>query len=145
MKKIYYDYKNTGIKTIRGTGRFILVTGLIATLIAFINCFDSTGFGNDFMWSGLVYVLLIFAATFFSFGVCLLLAYLGENAFVARKQREALLAEKGIELAFFDSKDTDKITIKNKETGYIIDVTPAYFEYLKSQHGENMYEILEQK
>jgi sensor histidine kinase regulating citrate/malate metabolism len=96
------------------------------------------------MWDRFVSVLLIFAATFFVFGLCLLLAYLGENAFVASKQREALLAEKGIELAFFYSENTNKITIKNKDTGYIEDVTPAYFEYLKSQHGENMYEILEE-
>jgi hypothetical protein len=118
---------------------------LLATLIAFINCFVSTGsYGGDveFLWSGFVIVLLIFAATFLGFGVCLLLAYLGESAFVARKQREELLAVNGIKL-HFDGIET--IKIKNKQSGWISNVSLSGFEQLKAQDGEDAYEVLEQK
>jgi hypothetical protein len=143
MKKIYFNSKNTGVQTLRSTAYFILVAGLIATLIAFINCFVSTGRYSDdveFLWSGFVIVLLIFAATLLGFGVCLLLAYLGESAFVARKQREELLAVNGIKL-FFEGIET--IKIKNKKSGWISNVTLSNFEELKARVGEDAYEILE--
>jgi hypothetical protein len=107
METIYIDYKNTGIKTLRGVAYFTLIAGSIATLIAFIGCFVSTGshYSSDveFVWAGLVSVLAILSSTLFISGICFALAYLSESAFVARKQREALLTEKGIELKLIDS------------------------------------------
>jgi energy-coupling factor transporter transmembrane protein EcfT len=103
METIYIDYKNTGIKTLRGIAWFILIAGLIATLIVFISSVSLGRYGGIFLWSTLSSMLLMLAATLFGFGVCFALAYLSESAFVARKQREALLTEKGIELKLIDS------------------------------------------
>jgi hypothetical protein len=104
MKKIYFDYKNTGIKTLRRVAWFVLIAGLIAALIIFIGGVSLSRYADGFIWPILTNVLLVLSATLFGFGVCLTLAYLGECAFIARKQREELLAEKGIELKFIDSE-----------------------------------------
>jgi hypothetical protein len=108
MKTIYINYRNTGIKTLRGVARFILITGLVTLTIISSVSLSRYG-GGAFIWPMLSYVLVILAATLFGFGVCLTLAYLGESAFVARKQREALLSEKGIELEFIDSEYGQKL------------------------------------
>jgi hypothetical protein len=145
MKKIIINYKNTGIQTLRGTAYFILGAGSLATLLAFINCFESTGrYSGDvkFVWAGLISVLLIFSATLFLAGICFALAYLSESAFVSRKQREELLIIQGIELKFLEREES--IRVKNKESGWVYDVTLSTFEKMKAEHGEENYEILEQ-
>jgi hypothetical protein len=110
MKTIYCNYQNTGIKTLRGVAWFILITGMIAALITLtISVIALSHYNSGFIWPILSNVLLILAATLFGFGVCLTLAYLGESAFIARKQREALLVEKGIELEFIDSEHGQKL------------------------------------
>jgi hypothetical protein len=144
MKTIYFDYKKTGILTLRGTAYFILIIGLLATLIAFIGCFVSTGrYGDvEFMWGGFVIVLLILAATLFCSGISFALAYLSESAFVARKQREELLGVNGIVLKFLEKEET--IRVKDKETEWISVVTLSDFELMKAKRGEDNYEVLEQ-
>ena len=109
MKTIYVNYKNTGVKTLRGVAWLILIAGLMATLIMVISGIAIGGFSGALALSMLSYVLLMLAVTMFSFGVCFALAYLSESAVVARKQREAFLAEKGIELEFIDSGSGQKL------------------------------------
>jgi hypothetical protein len=109
MKTIYCSYRNTGIKTLRYGAWYILILGSVAALITFITGVSLSRYGDSFIWPILANVLLILVATLFGFGVCLALAYLGECAFIARKQREELLAEKGIELEFIDSEHGQKV------------------------------------
>ena len=143
MKKIIINYKNTGAQTLRGTAYFAFGAGLLATLIAFINCFSLNNYDIEFIWGRLVNVLLILVITLFCSGISFALSYLSESAFVARKQREELLAAKGIELEFLEKEET--IRIKEKKTGWISEVTLSHFENLKAQNGEDTYEVLGEK
>jgi hypothetical protein len=104
MKTIYVNYENTGIKTLRRVAWLVLIAGLIAALIIFIGGVSLSRYDDGFIWPILANVLLILTATLFGFGVCIALAYLSECAFIARKQREELLASKGVELDFIDSE-----------------------------------------
>jgi small-conductance mechanosensitive channel len=143
METIYINYKNTGIKTLRGVAYFTIGAGSLASILAFMACFVATGgrYTDEFVWTGLISVLAILSSTLFISGICFALAYLSESAFVARKQREALLVEKGIELEFLEREET--IRIKHKKTGWISDVTLSRFEEMKAQSDEDEYEIVE--
>jgi hypothetical protein len=99
METIYIHYNGTGIKTLRIVSNAILVLGLLAALILFIDCFD-----RDFLWLKLPSVLLILTSTLLFFGLCKAIATIAESSIHAKEQRKALLKKEGIELMMFDKK-----------------------------------------
>ena len=145
MEKIYVNYSKTGINTIRGIAWTILTLGIIASVILFFSiCVTTVERGSYvthteilFSWTGFVDVLLVLCATLFATGVCLLLGYLGQCAYVARKQHEILLAEKSIEIVL---KEEPTVEIRNKQNGIISIETISQFEELKKENGD-IYEV----
>jgi hypothetical protein len=102
MKKITINYTGTGIKTLQGVAIFILILGIIATVISFIGCFKRDFFDSEFMWEMLPSVLIIFISTILSYSICMVISTIAKNSIIAREQRKALLEKQEIELEFIE-------------------------------------------
>ena len=118
-KTIELDYRNSGVKTLRGAAVAVAILGSMGTVVALAFCFASTGTGYSddtvFVVSNFSSAILTLVVTIVCVGICYAQASLSEKALIARHQLAALLEEKGIELKF---KEKEKKEIRSTATSW---------------------------
>ncbi|MDR0753809.1 MAG: hypothetical protein LBF04_00265 [Prevotellaceae bacterium] len=104
MKKVI-NYSGTGIKTLKNIALFILIIGLLATVISFVGCWKRDFLDSEFQFELLPGVLLILVATLLAYGICMAIATIAKNSIFIKEQLNALLEKEGIK---FNLKEPQK-------------------------------------
>jgi len=90
MKKIKIDYTNTGIKTLKGIAYFVLITGIIMSIVAFATI---VFIHDTIAWTGFFNAIsyLFFGILFF--GLSMILITIAENGIINNAMLKKLLKE----------------------------------------------------